>query len=260
LEEIIRLDGVSKRFRAPEGPGYVQAADDVSLVVHRGETLAIVGESGSGKSTLARIALCLIPPDKGRVFWGGVCVSEMSAARLRASRYRVQPVFQDPASAFNPRHSMRESLSQAFRHAPQGRGPSDPELIALLESVGVAPGATYLKRYPHQLSGGQRQRVAIARAIALRPEVIVADEPLSGADLSIRGQILNLLRGLQERDRLGYFMITHDISLAREFADRVAVMHRGRIVEQGPAQTVMNAPSDPYTRKLLDGVPRLITD
>ena len=128
----------------------------------------------------------------------------------------------------------------------------------MLENVGLTPGRSYLGRYPHQLSGGQRQRVAIARALALRPEIIVADEPLSGADLSIRGQILNLLKDLQQRTQVGYLMITHDISLAREFADRVVVMHRGKIVEEGPAAGVLTNPSDAYTRQLLNAVPRLV--
>jgi ABC-type glutathione transport system ATPase component len=264
---LLALEGISKTFRR-SGGGVVNAVRSVSLEIGHGETLALVGESSSGKSTLGRIALGLLRPDAGRVLLDGRSLAEMSGAQLRLERVAVQPIFQDAGASLNPRRSAGELMAQALRQrwlakAPglsreaAGEGGAEQRSIELLQSVGLRPGRDYLERYPHELSGGQRQRLAIARALAMEPCLIVADEPLSGADVSIRGQILNLLVDIKEKRGVAYLMITHDISIARAFADRVAVMMQGEIVEQGPARTVLTSPAQAYTKRLVAAVPTI---
>jgi ABC-type glutathione transport system ATPase component len=249
---LLELRGVSKSFRRPGG-SVIHAVKCVDLTVAHGETVALVGESGSGKSTLGRIALCLTPPDAGSVLLSGQSFLALSGEELRTARTAIQPVFQDPGSSFNPRRTIREHLGQATRRLPV----EERERIGveLLDKVGLRPGRSYMSRYPHELSGGQRQRVAVARALAIEPQLIVADEPLSGADVSIRGQILNLLSDLRNERHVAYLMITHDITIARAFAHRVAVMKEGEIVESGPAEQVLRNPQHPYTKRLLDAIP-----
>jgi ABC-type glutathione transport system ATPase component len=254
MTPLLELVGIDKSFRRPDG-SVVRAAKAVNLTVGRGETVALVGESGSGKSTLGRIALCLLRPDAGRVLLDGACLTDMRPRELREKRIAMQPVFQDPAASFNPRRRVADVLAQAM----QCRRAADVAAGAhsILEDVGLRPAPHFLHRFPHELSGGQRQRLAIARALAAEPAIIIADEPLSGADVSIRGQILNLLLDLQERRGLAYLMITHDISIARAFAHRVAVMKDGEIVEAGTAGDVLDHPRHAYTRRLVAAVPRL---
>jgi peptide/nickel transport system ATP-binding protein len=249
---LLALEGITHSFRR-SGGALVAAVHDVSLKVHQGETVALVGESGSGKSTLGRIALGLLHPDAGRVLIGGKSLGDMSSRELRRERVAFQPIFQDATASLNPRRTVRELLDQALRQ--RGAGASGSTSVALLESVGLRPGRSYLERYPHELSGGQR--LAIARALSMEPRLIVADEPLSGADVSIRGQILNLLSDIKKERGLSYLMITHDISIARAFADRVAVMSQGRIVEEGQAAVVLTRPKEDYTKRLLAAVPQL---
>jgi ABC-type glutathione transport system ATPase component len=251
-EPLLRLTGIAKTFH--RGGERVTAVVDADLHVDANESVALVGESGSGKSTLARIALGLMAPDKGKVFLEGRCLAEMKPAAFAEARTAMQPIFQDPGQSFNPRRSVGEALAQALWRAP--REQRRPRSLELLNRVGLRPAETMLARYPHELSGGQKQRLAVARAAAMAPKLIVADEPLSGADVSIRGQMLNLLSELRQ-DGIAFLMITHDISVARAFADRVAVMHRGLIVESGPAATVLERPEHDYTRRLIDSVPRL---
>ncbi|MBI3711276.1 MAG: ABC transporter ATP-binding protein [Proteobacteria bacterium] len=252
-EPLLALDKVTKTFRR-SGGSIVNAVRSVSLDIGPGETVALVGESGSGKSTLGRIALGLLAPDSGRVLLAGRCLGDLSAAALRDARIAMQPIFQDASASLNPRRTVRELLAQALRHH---RDSVEQRSVDLLDHVGLRPGTEYLLRFPHELSGGQRQRVAIARALAMEPRLIIADEPLSGADVSIRGQILNLLIDIKEEHRVAYLMITHDISIARAFADRVAVMMQGEIVESGPAEAVLHAPTHPYTKQLVAAVPML---
>ncbi len=251
---LLELRSVAKTFRSAAGET-VHAVRGASLRVDRGETVALVGESGSGKSTLGRIALGLIEPDAGDVLLEGRSFKSLSSSEFRAARTAMQPIFQDATASLNPRRTVRQLMAQALRrHAADV---VDARAAAILDSVGLRPGADYLGRLPHELSGGQRQRLAIARALAVEPALIVADEPLSGADVSIRGQLLNLLLDIQEARGNAYLMITHDISIARAFADRVSVMLRGEIVESGPVDEVLVRPQHEYTRRLLAAVPEL---
>jgi ABC-type glutathione transport system ATPase component len=251
---VLELAGVTKTFKQ-SGGATVQAVKATDLRVDHAETVALVGESGSGKSTLGRIALCLLRPDAGRVLLRGQDMTGLAGRALREARTVMQPIFQDPTSSFNPRRTVRTLLAQALPHIePAAR---EARSLDLLDRTGLSPGREYLDRLPHELSGGQRQRLALARAIAMDPALIVADEPLSGADVSIRGQLLNLLLDLQRERGVAYLMITHDISIARAFADRVAVMARGEIVEHGPARDVLADPQHPYTQRLVAAVPTI---
>lgn len=252
---ILELDQVERTYTGRGTP--VKALLPSTMSIAPGEIVALVGESGSGKSTLAKVALALEVPDKGRVRLEGRDLFAMPKQELRRHRVAMQPVFQDPTAAFNPRRSIRQVLFEAI--ACRGDVAGDPEVLAIevLERVGLTPGAMFLDRYPHEISGGQRQRLGIARALATRPKLIIADEPLSGADVSIRGQILNLLLDLRQAQGLSILFITHDISIAEVFADRVLVMHRGAIVEQGKASEVLRAPTHPYTRLLMAAVPSI---
>jgi ABC-type glutathione transport system ATPase component len=248
---LLALENVSKTF-IRDRSSTVSAVSNVSLHVEQGETVALVGESGSGKSTLGRIALGLLKPDSGRALIDGRDIDRLAAAELRSVRRTIQPVFQDPTASLNPRRTVGDLIGQAL---PDRR--RRDAIVALLDRVGLRPGDQFMGRLPHEVSGGQRQRVAIARALAAEPRLIIADEPLSGADVSVRGQVLNLLIDLQRERRIAYLMITHDISIARAFADRVAVMMRGEIVETGPAEAVLTTPQHDYTRRLVAAVPGL---
>lgn len=250
MKPLLAMENVSKTFTNLAGEP-VQALKPSSLHVMPGEIVAVVGESGSGKSTLARVALGLIAPDGGRVMVYGKDRAQFGAAERKKYRAAIQPVFQDPGTSLNPRRSIRSLLKQA---SWAYKGDKTTFALDLLRRVGLRPEQEYIDRFPHQLSGGQRQRLAIARALAMEPSVIIADEPLSGADVSIRGQILNLLLEIAETRSVSYLMITHDISIARYFADRVAVMCRGEIVEHGIAEEVIGDPQHPYTQKLLGSV------
>jgi len=245
---LLDLRHLSKTF-VRRGVPTLRAVDDVSLTVERGECVALVGESGSGKSTLARLALRLIDADAGEVLFDGARLHALSGNTLRQARIKMQPVFQDASTAFNPRRTVRTILRQAAV-----TDPSEAHLCALLERVELRPALPFLARYPNELSGGQRQRLSIARALATEPSLIIADEPLSGADVSVRAQILDLLADLQAQSGVSYLLITHDILLARAFSHRIAVMRQGRIVEHGDTPTVLHAPAHAYTRRLLDAV------
>ena len=233
----------------------LHAVSGVDLAVYEGETLALVGESGCGKSTLGRLLLGLLLPTQGQVFFDGQDLAALPPARLRALRRQMQLVFQDTAAALNPRWTVGQSLAEPLRiHNLCPRGEYAARGAALLTQVGLAPDL--LDRYPHQLSGGQRQRVGLARALALSPRLVVCDEPVSALDVSVQAQMLNLLSHLQRERGLTYLFISHDLGVVRHSADRVCVMFLGRVCEVGPTQALFSAPRHPYTKFLLDSVPR----
>ncbi|MCC6250388.1 MAG: ABC transporter ATP-binding protein [Rubrivivax sp.] len=251
---ILSLRDVTQLFwsRSPDGwrRRALRALDGVSLDVHEGETLAIVGESGSGKSTLARLLLALNRPSSGQVCFRGTDLRRLGAAGHADYRRSVQAVFQDPSSSLNPRMRVSETLGYVVRRHDLATAQRQAAFIeGHLASVGLTPADSFMGRYPSQLSGGQQQRVAIARAMMLAPRVIVADEPLSALDVSIQGQVLELMRALKERSRVGFVVISHDLHAMEAIADRVAVMHQGRIVEMG--RDVFTHPKHEYTRLLL---------
>jgi ABC-type oligopeptide transport system ATPase subunit len=228
-----------------------RAVDTVDLDVNEGETLAIVGESGSGKSTLARILLGLVKPTSGTVAYYGQPVEAFAAPDWATFRKSVQPVFQDPASSLNPRMRVETTLAHVLRHHKLAtRETLDAEIAGLLASVGL-DAAQFRDRYPHQLSGGQQQRIAIARAMAVRPKLIIADEPLSSLDMSVQAQILDLLVALKASRNLGLVLISHDLNVVDAISDRVIVMYLGRVVEAGPTRQVLGNPANDYTRSLL---------
>lgn len=234
----------------------VRAVDKVSFNINHGEVVAMVGESGCGKTSVARAVLGLAPITSGSVKLDGAEVSAGESLRALDFRRRVQMIFQDPFESLNPRRTIEQSLSLPLRANKVVPGPQmQKECARLLDQVGLSPGRQYLNRYPHQLSGGQRQRVGIARAIAVRPEVIVADEAVSALDISIRAQVLALMRRLQREMNLSYLFITHDLGVVRSLADRVLVMYLGRIIEEASAESLFALPRHPYTRTLLAASP-----
>jgi oligopeptide transport system ATP-binding protein len=260
-ETILEVRDLVKHYPITQGIvfkktiGHIKAVDGVSLDLKQGETLGIVGESGCGKSTLARILMNLDKPTAGTVRYKGQDVFSLGAGQMRRLRRNVQLVMQDPYTSLNPRMTVGDIIGEPFEiHkdvAPKGSRRRKVE--ELLEVVGLSP--EHINRYPHQFSGGQRQRIGIARALALRPEVIVCDEPVSALDVSIQAQVMNLLERLQGEFGLSYVFIAHDLSVVRHIADRVAVMYLGKIVEIGTEDQIYEGPTHPYTQALLSAVP-----
>jgi oligopeptide/dipeptide ABC transporter ATP-binding protein len=255
--DLLQVRGLVKHFSVGYFPSTrtLVAIDNIDLHLQRGETLGLVGESGSGKTTVARCILRLVEPTGGTIVFDGVDVSRLTERQLRPMYRQMQMVFQDPGSSLNPRMSVRSIVHEPLKlHLHLPRQEREDRARELMELVGLP--ATHLDRFPHQLSGGQRQRVGIARAIATNPKLVVLDEPTSSLDVSVRGQILELLRDLQARLGLSYLFITHDLSVIRHVCRRVAVMYLGKIVEQGTTEQVFDDPTHPYTRALLSAVPR----
>lgn len=252
---LLEVSGLIKRYRVRAGTEVV-AVGGVDLEIRRGETFAVVGESGCGKSTLARSLLRLVEPDAGRITFDGIDVRALSRSELRRLRRRVQMVFQDPLGSLNPRLRVGAALREVVHVHRLARSGADAaaRVDELLEMVGL--DRTHLRALPHELSGGQRQRVGIARALAVEPDLIVLDEPVSALDVSVRAQVVNLLADLQERRNLTYLLIAHDLALVEHVSDRVAVMRAGRFVETGDAESVYRTPRDPYTRELLAAIPQ----
>ncbi|MDQ6960619.1 MAG: ATP-binding cassette domain-containing protein [Mariprofundaceae bacterium] len=256
---LLAVKGLCKSFHADGswgGKGHVtRAVDDVSFEIKEGETLAIVGESGSGKSTTARIVMRLLDADAGNIVLMGKDMTRLKGKHLREMRKHMQMVFQDPFASLNPRMRIGETVGEGLRVHARGLNAKQrrEKVTEVLEHCGM--GTEVLDRYPHQFSGGQRQRIGIGRALAVSPRLLVLDEPVSALDVSVQAQILNLLRKLQSEQKLAYLFISHDLSVVRQVADRVAVMFAGRIVEQGCVEDIYAQPKHPYTRALLNARP-----
>jgi len=259
-DELLTIENVKTHFPVYRGfvfrrrVGTVKAVDDVTLHVRRGEVLGLVGESGCGKSTLARTIIQLIRPTEGRVIIDGRDLATLSPEELRQIRGQIQMVFQDPYASLNPRMTVFDTLAEPLlTHGIVTRPNAPAEVARLMELVGLAP--RFMRKYPHEFSGGQRQRIAVARALALRPKLLIADEPVSALDVSIQAQILNLLAKLTRDLGLSMVFIAHDLSVVKHISDRIAVMYLGKIVEIGEASEIIDRPRHPYTRALISAIP-----
>ena len=277
---LFEIRNLSKIFHQSDSPfggksrGEVRAVDDVSLEIHAGETLGLVGESGSGKSTLGRLILRLIEPTSGSVLYEGKDLVSVGHGEMRRLRRDMQIIFQDPFASLDPRfrvedilaepliihgeregHDFSRAVSRTSKKSASAAGGVRPRVSELLRAVGLDESAR--RRYPHEFSGGQRQRIGIARALALQPRFIVCDEPVSALDVSVGAQIVNLLKQLQRDFGLTYLFISHSMPVVRYLATRIAVMHRGKLIEVGDTEQVTNGPSDAYTRSLMAATPQL---
>ncbi|GAA0513008.1 ABC transporter ATP-binding protein [Saccharopolyspora subtropica] len=260
-EPILQVRDLVKHFPVTQGVvfkrtiGHVRAVDGISFDLHRGETLGVVGESGCGKSTLAQVLMRLEKPTSGSALFEGRDMFKLRGSELRKLRRDLQIVLQDPYTSLNPRRTVGDIVGEPFEIHPEvaPKGDRRRRVQELLEVVGLNP--EHIQRYPHQFSGGQRQRIGIARALALRPKVIICDEPVSALDVSIQAQVMNLLGDLQQEFGLSYVFIAHDLGVVRHLSDRVAVMYLGKIVEIGTDEQIYEHPQHPYTQALLSSVP-----
>ena len=266
-DALVRFDNVEKFFPVPKGfiaglrsrgdGEAVRAVDDVSFEIKRGEVLGLAGESGSGKSTVGRLALRLLDPTAGTVYFDGVDLAILKSEEMRKTRSRMQVVFQDPLASLNP----RMTIGQAVAHPAQIHMPElstkqrREEVYEMFSAVGLDPPAYYYDKYPHQISGGQRQRVVMARGLITRPDLIVADEPIAMADVSVQALLLDLMMKLKDEFNLTYLFITHDLATTKYLCDRIAIMYLGKIVEEGPTDEIFATPAHPYTQALMAAVP-----
>ena len=252
-EPLLRVEGLTKHFSTKKG--LLHAVDNVSFTIDKGRTLGMVGESGCGKSTTGRAILRLIEPTAGNVLFDNIDVRSLDAAKLRRMRTRMQIVFQDPFSSLNPRMTVSQAIEEPIKlHGiitdPQER---EERVLELMETVGLAP--RLFNTYPHELDGGRRQRIGIARALAVNPDFVVCDEPVSALDVSIQAQILNLMEDLQDELGLTYLFITHDLSVVHHFSDDIAVMYLGKLFEKAPSDELFDHPMHPSTQALLSAIP-----
>lgn len=256
---MVEVKGLKKYFHVRkkgffQEPSTVKAVDNINFVIPEGKTLGMVGESGSGKTTAARAILRLIEPDGGVINISGTNVNELQGETLRRFRRNMQIVFQDPYGSLNPRMTVGKIISEPLKiHVSLNKNEMNERLEELLDLVGLAP--EHAGRYPHEFSGGQRQRIGIARAIALNPKFVILDEPVSALDVSIQGQILNLLADLQEKLKLTYLFVAHDLAVVEHISSRIIVMYLGRIVEENTKQGLYTKPMHPYTRSLIESIP-----
>ncbi len=258
-EPLVRVENLTKRFPITQGIifkkqiGAVHAVEDVSFDIYPGETVGLVGESGCGKSTTARLVTRLLEPTSGRVWLEGEDITDLRQRQLRPFRREMQMIFQDPYASLNPRQTVGQIIGAPFA-IHKTEGDTKKKVQDLMERVGLNP--EHYNRYPHEFSGGQRQRIGVARALALRPKLIVCDEPVSALDVSIQAQILNLLDDLQDDFKLTYLFISHDLGVVRHISDRIAVMYLGRVVEIGDSDELYSRPKHPYTAALLSAAPK----
>lgn len=251
-QPILEVSHLTQRYKVPGG--FLEAVSDVSFTISRGETLGLVGESGSGKSSLGRAIVQLPPPSSGEVRFDGVSLTTTPKSQLRSQRRRIQMIFQDPISALNPRRRMRQIVGEGLRIQGSTRAEIAGRVHEMLSLVGLEP-EVFGDRRAHQLSGGQCQRVAIARAAVVEPQMLICDEPVSSLDVSIQGQVLNLLEDMRARYGLAMLFISHDLSVVHVMSDRIGVMYLGKLVELGDADVIVGQPAHPYTQGLIDAVP-----
>ena len=257
-EPVIRVEGLEKHFQIRTGSlgrkTLIHAVNGVTLEIAKGETLGIVGESGCGKSTLGRTILKVWEPDAGRIWYDGTDITGLSRHQMRPWRRRMQMIFQDPYASLNPRFTVGELIAEPMEiYRTHGESEQRERVQELLETVGLKPD--HIRRYPHEFSGGQRQRIGIARALALEPEFIVCDEPISALDVSIQAQIVSLLERIQDEKGLSYLFIAHDLTMVRHISHRIGVMYMGGLVEIGPADEICEHPIHPYTKLLMSAIP-----